>query len=771
MASLQDILNDPNYTSANEATKRAIFERWAPQDPNYAQANPATQAAIRARFGLQEPAAAQEQSAQQPQRAQLRDLPAEVGRSLARQTRDIAGGAIRGAGSIGSALVEAGRTEPAGIGPATPGTFMERVRQRSGDVKAGLETLGVDTESLAFGAAKLGTEVAGTMGAGPLLAAGARALNAPRAASALQTGGLGAEGAGGLTGAAGAATRVGAGGTVGLGTGVLTDPDQAAAATGIGAALPVGGRLIEPTGKLLSKLWSSKNQRAANIARQSLGGDIDQVRQILANAPPGASVAELTVGIQNPVWQALVEKALRFDSQFVLKMKDASEEQARSKLASLVGGATETDIRRGLDLAKQNLNKMTGPMREAALDRANLGKDLAEYEARAGRLSKEAAAEVQEVRDLISAGQAAEAWARLDLIKRGLPVGATKYTHFGELADKAFNEWSNKAASASLDLGQGARFAKAAADALRANGIQPLTTAPLVQSLQRVTQNPRYAGNDLIENSISDLAQGLQKWTDGGGVIDARALDAIRKNSVNATIARLRPGIDATSQRNLAAGVLSKIKPAIDDAIEEAGGTGYREYLRTHAEGMQRLAERELTGRAAKMWNEGRRDDFVRLVMGNSPDEVEKILGPGKYDIARELSERTMDVLRDQARQHLARTTAASQAAEPGAKEALERVLEQNLNLIRLPNRLRLWIANTNTALDLLERQVGPGTLKRLTEAMKTPQGAADLLNTLPVRERARIVQLLNDPMGTKRSLGRAAAIAALPESEPQEQP
>jgi hypothetical protein len=55
MPSLQEILADPNYTQANEATKRAIFDKYAGQDPNYAQANDATRSAIRQKFGLNQP--------------------------------------------------------------------------------------------------------------------------------------------------------------------------------------------------------------------------------------------------------------------------------------------------------------------------------------------------------------------------------------------------------------------------------------------------------------------------------------------------------------------------------------------------------------------------------------------------------------------------------------------------------------------------------------------------------------------------------------------
>jgi len=52
MADLTSILSDPNYVNANEATKKAIFEKFSAQDPNFVNANPETQAAIRNKFGV-----------------------------------------------------------------------------------------------------------------------------------------------------------------------------------------------------------------------------------------------------------------------------------------------------------------------------------------------------------------------------------------------------------------------------------------------------------------------------------------------------------------------------------------------------------------------------------------------------------------------------------------------------------------------------------------------------------------------------------------------
>jgi hypothetical protein len=62
MANLLEILNDPNYVNANEATKEAIFNKYSAQDTNYSSANEATQAAIRSKFGVGTPVAAEAES-------------------------------------------------------------------------------------------------------------------------------------------------------------------------------------------------------------------------------------------------------------------------------------------------------------------------------------------------------------------------------------------------------------------------------------------------------------------------------------------------------------------------------------------------------------------------------------------------------------------------------------------------------------------------------------------------------------------------------------
>ena len=515
-----------------------------------------------------------------------------------------------------------------------------------------------------------------------------------------------------------------------------------------GATFEAGGRVAGPliqkgVGKLADLRQIPKN-KAADIARNALGPDLPEVLNALkASQGQGVSAAQATADINSPTWQALIDRATARDPRFLSALEKSQGDVSLNALSRLAGGATAAEARGTTEAAKEAARSITSPMREGALARANLGKEVARLEGLSAELGEQAAAKVQEVRRLMELGDLANASARLNLIKRDLPVGLTKYTYGGELAEKAFNEWSNKAAQASLDLGQGARFAEQAAGALRSVGIKPLEGEPLVRSLKVVSSNPEFAGNDVLLGSLRNVADDIAKWTNSGGIIDARALDAIRKNSVNAAIQQLRPGMDATSQRNLAAGVLSRVKPVIDDAIEAAGGAGYRDYLKEHAKLSQKIAEKQLTGEALKLWKTDK-NAFVRLVQNESPEAVEKILGPGKYNIAVELAEDTLGTLQSEASKVLRNANIKSQVE--GGQTALKELLLQNMSKFRLPSYLSAVAATTNKALNILENKIGQKTMATLTEALKTPEGAANLLESLPAAERNRVLQLIGDP-------------------------
>jgi hypothetical protein len=539
-----------------------------------------------------------------------------------------------------------------------------------------------------------------------------------------------------------------------------------------GATFEAGGRVAGQAlgylGGKIADLRQIPQQKAAKIVKEALGPDLDQVTNALRAAQgKGVSAAQATADINSPTFQALIDRATARDPRFLRALEETQGKDAVNALAKLAGGATAAEVRGTTEAAKNALNVTTTPMREAALNRANLGKDVAAFEAQAGKLSADAAAKVADVRRLIEAGDLAEAAGRLELIKKGVPVGFTKYTYKGELAKMA-DDWASKAADASLDLGQGARFAQGAADALRSVGVKPLESSKIVKSIRNVANNPEFAGNDVLLGAVKNVADDISKWTGSGGIIDAKALDAIRKNSVNAAIQQLRPGMDATAQRNLAASVMSDIKPALINAIEDAGGAGYRQYLADYTKGMQAIAQKKLSGEALNLWKTNK-DEFVRLVQNESPETVEKILGPGKYNIATELADTTMATLQDQAKKRLTELAVKGQAS--AGQDALKELLLDNLSKVRLPSYITAVAATTNKALSILENKIGKKTMDILTEGLKTPEGAAKLLETLPGSERVRVLKLLSDPKSWAQKSAGATAVgvtnALAPEPEP----
>ena len=81
-----------------------------------------------------------------------------------------------------------------------------------------------------------------------------------------------------------------------------------------------------------------------------------------------------------------------------------------------------------------------------------------------------------------------------------------------------------------------------------------------------------------------------------------------------------------------------------------------------------------------------------------------------------------------------------------------------------------MFAAAGNKAISEYEKALGVKTMKTLTEAMKTPQGAANLLSTLPAAERNQVLRLLADPSQWSPTLSSSAVFGFKGALEPTEQ-
>jgi len=529
-----------------------------------------------------------------------------------------------------------------------------------------------------------------------------------------------------------------------------------------GATFEAGGRALPEVLKGAGKLGSSLGEilttsgqaraqkRAAKIVGESLGTNLDEARQVLKTASDDITASQALAVINPktgramldaPTAQALLKRAEARDPEFYTKLFGQQDAARIKQLEAIAGGSNQTAARQAREQLKNELNERLIPTLKTELEAANIaGKQKPRLAGEAQRMEDAAAQKVGDVRRFTAAQPRAEEMARSRLIAEGKPVGAVKYTYVGGDLQKRAEQVALDAAEGSLRFGEAARFARAAEQSLEAHGLRPLTGESVVASITGKLRDPQFAGNAELRNSLINVAKDIRQWTTKGGVIDAFALDSIRKNSVNATIQKMYPAASKQEQRALAAKVLESVKPAIIDAIEGAGGTGYRQYLTDYSRGSQAIAQTKLGGELLGLYQTSPKD-FVRWVEGNAPEEVEKVFGPGSYNIFKEMSINLQQKVGKIAGE-IKRDVVASEQAKAGTKR-LEDVLGANLDFFRLPHWLTKGTTLTNDVIARLENKVSKETLAAITEAGKSAKSLDELLSLLPEKNKQEVVKAI----------------------------
>jgi hypothetical protein len=615
------------------------------------------------------------------------------------------------------------------------------------------------------GAGELTGQVVGTLPVGGVIARGVGAIpGAAPLAQSIRTGGFST----GLPATAGRAadigTRAAGGAIIGGTSAALINPEEAATGTAIGAAaplvLPTVGRYLAIGGGKIIDAFSGKLApvKAGKVAREMAGDTINQIRAANNLAPVDMTAAQAAYGIDNDVYQAFLDfYAGKDKSSYFRVLKDAQKTDQLNRLAQLAGGQTATENLTSVSQFKNALNQLMTPIRETELAAANIaGTTGRRLQEEANVLAEAATGKVQDVRRFVGAIPRAEQMAKGRVATTGMPATAI-YNYPAELAKKA-DEVASQAAEASLRFGDAARFKQAAVDSLEAYGLKPLTSDSILGRLGGILRNPEFAGNDVIEGAIKNFGDDVVKWTDKGGVIDAFALDSLRKNSVNAAIEKLRPGLDQTSKKNLAASVLAQLKNPIINAVEEAGGTGYGQYLRDYAANAQLIDRRKLAGKALEMFNKSP-DEFQRLVQGNNPDAVEKVFGPGSFDILKEMGADIKPL--QQVADELARDASIATQVKAGRK-ALQLEDQYGNPAELIPGFVGYKTAIGKKVAQILFGKVNEKAQALLTEGAKSGKAMNDILNTLPAEERIKAIRAIADAAKTDKQLQRAIASGAI---------
>jgi hypothetical protein len=292
-----------------------------------------------------------------------------------------------------------------------------------------------------------------------------------------------------------------------------------------------------------------------------------------------------------------------------------------------------------------------------------------------------------------------------------------------------------------LRFGDKARERQLRLDSLAAHGLTPLDTDTIVSSISAKLNDPKIGVSEINSKVLSKVSSKIKTWTEkNNGVIDADALYEIRKSAVNDAIDTLMRGENTAAKAKRAAEVLSQVRPLIDDAIEKAGGTNWRNYLDTFQIGMKDIERQRLSAAAMEMYKKDPQQ-FIELVRNNRPDVVEEAFGSGAYDIVKEMGAKRIVPMEKIAAEKV-RDTEIAKAAAVG-REGLELILEKNASKIRLPNFLNLSATVANKTLEILEKKLDRKTLMILQDGFHSGADLNKLIAKVPAKDRPAVLATL----------------------------
>jgi len=512
-----------------------------------------------------------------------------------------------------------------------------------------------------FTAGKIAGEIAATApvmaGGGAVIKATGKGLAtaAPRVGAALQrvgtavqTGGIGA----GRTAAQTAALTKGQraaqlgermlGGAIsGGGSAALVGQDVGEGAA-FGAGLPIVADVLKRVGGRAVDLFRMPTIKAGQIIREALGDNIDEARRAFAELSPDdqrlARQVLIEAGVEPDTFMGLGADVERLRPEQTRRVLEGQAAAREARMAQAAGGATATQTRSSAEMARRAVTDLTGEARDAALARANVaGRVVPQAEALATAARQRAdeitaSGFVPRMRGLEE--RAAEQAAIMGDTPAIFPdMGLIQQTRG---VSGAAGTRANAAMQAQIGLRGVANDMEDLVADLAAEGMQPLQVAPIVRQLRVMANQPGTRADKLQRTTLTKLAGELENLADANGVIDARDLYQIRKTGLNDIVdrllgARAQPS-SGTKERT--ASLLTSVRPMIDDAIEGAGGTGWKDYLTRTRQGFETVNRQELAAKGAQLVKE-KPDEFIALMRGERPQMVEDIMGKGtkQYDI------------------------------------------------------------------------------------------------------------------------------------------
>lgn len=346
----------------------------------------------------------------------------DAAKKAVKPTLDKLAGGLRGAGSIGATL----------LAPLDMIRGKGKNTERRQAMTDALQTMGADTDSVAFQAGKLGGEIAGTAGVGPAIAGGAAAVPgvarvAPNLLTAIRTGGMSG---GAASGAMNPIVRAAGGAITGGASAGLVDPEQAKAGATIGAVLPEATRLAGAAGRAIGRgaraAIGQASPEVAALAQRAKELGIDIPADRLVNSKPLDAVAS---GLNympfsgRAATEAKMVTQLNQAASRLMGQNTPNINQALRKASDVLGAKFDTTLKgTGVVFDQQLLDDVTRVFNTAqkelgsdALRAVSSQVDELVQKGSSGVIDGQAAYNIKRTLDRIGRGRGPEAYHALEL--------------------------------------------------------------------------------------------------------------------------------------------------------------------------------------------------------------------------------------------------------------------------------------------------------------------------------------------------------------------
>jgi hypothetical protein len=293
----------------------------------------------------------------------------------------------------------------------------------------------------------------------------------------------------------------------------------------------------------------------------------------------------------------------------------------------------------------------------------------------------------------------------------------------------------------------------------RAGATGRLDVDAIANQLMARADVPGVRANPEQVQALGNVAQQLRSMADlGGGVIEPADLYEIRQRFITSEVNRLLNTSGTASPSALRAQeaeIRANIAPLIDDAIEAAGGTGWRQYLDDYSSGMRSIERQQMMGVAGRQLRQNP-NTFANLVEGDAPDVVANVFN--RNDTLANLMNPTgvgpsgMDALTSAAQQ-IRRNQRVDVLAGEG-RGAAQELIRQGRNRGPLTGVVdlaaRIFRPGTAAAMQvgsaLLDAKINPQVRTALAQAYQSGASMMELLAMTPLADRAQVARNLQNP-------------------------